>query len=140
MRSSVFCPGVSKRRRLAGAPLGHRKRAISGVEVYVSAISGISSLAGSLSRIGGVSVEPGKGGFKDIMTSVLNGLSGKEGVNGLHVEVSKARERILNGQRLGMADLLRYQICAGELALRVEMLAKAADSLISASKRLQNGQ
>lgn len=70
------------------------------------------------------------------------GVSFNEVLKGLksdpHTELIKLREGLLAGKAFTPQELLRYQIVAGNFGLRVELVSKVADGLLTTVKRLQN--
>lgn len=54
--------------------------------------------------------------------------------------LSSLKGTLAKGQRLQPAELLLYQIKAGEYRLRVEIAAKAADAVLGTVRRFQNNQ
>lgn len=56
----------------------------------------------------------------------------------LHREIVLNRTQALGGATFNARELLAYQIKAGELSLRVEMLSKVADSLTGTIRKLQS--
>lgn len=57
-----------------------------------------------------------------------------------HTELQGLYQRIERGRMPGTQELLLYQIRAGEFHLKVELAAKAAETLLSAARRFQNPQ
>jgi hypothetical protein len=56
----------------------------------------------------------------------------------LHRDVVVNRAQVLGGTSFSARELLAYQIKAGELSLRVEMLSKLADSFVGTVRKLQS--
>lgn len=55
-----------------------------------------------------------------------------------HEEILQFQNRALQGEGLSPRELLLYQVKAGEFNMRVELVSKAAESLLGTVKKLQN--
>jgi hypothetical protein len=68
--------------------------------------------------------------------SCLDGVLGQS----LHEDLVKMQAQVLKGGSMPARDLLLYQVRVGELNLRIELMSKLADSLLTTCRKLQNGQ
>ena len=83
----------------------------------------------------------GRAGFAEAMKGARRGQSGEFFLGQeLHTSLSELRRAILQRKELSSRELLLYQMRAADLALRVELTAKAADGLVATMRRLQNPQ
>ncbi len=67
---------------------------------------------------------------------IINVLGGGD----LHQTLLRVKDQIIQGKSFGPRELLIFQMQASELNLRVELLAKTADSALSSLRRLQSNQ
>src|SRR5262249_16068167 len=103
----------------------------------MDAISGIGKLSGVTPKMPAPALPLNSGkSFKEIK-SALN-VGKPEG--DLFTQIEKAKNGILSGKELSQKDLLLYQKNAQEMGMRVELLSKVSESMLSAARKFQNPQ
>ena len=58
----------------------------------------------------------------------------------IYSEIQNMQKNLLNGKEFSGKDLIMYQIKAGQFNLRVELLSKVAEGMISSFRKFQNPQ
>lgn len=58
----------------------------------------------------------------------------------LHGEITTLQARLQGGKGINAAELLTYQMKAQELGLRIELVSKVAESVLSTFRKLQHNQ
>ena len=80
------------------------------------------------------------GGFDAVWTKVGEEVSKNDLFGlGLHQELTKVGQAIAGGRDLSARELLLYQVRAGQLGLRVELVSKVAESGLQTVRKLQQG-
>ena len=74
------------------------------------------------------------GGFPQLLMRLENGLSEPYQV------LAGYEARLKSGQKLSVQELIHFQVQAGHFGVGVELLSKLAESMIAATRRLQQGQ
>ena len=107
----------------------------------MSAVQAVNSvLSGAQLPVQSLTEKPVGPSFAEVMKKAVSGSSGARDFDGTLAELARTKELILSGKSLGLNEIIRYQIQAGDVGLRVELLSKLADSLIATSRKLQSGQ
>lgn len=103
-------------------------------------ISGVAGVGAALPQQG-VAQKAG-GTFAEVRAELLSKDKGIEALFGgdLVPQLRKLEQSVVSGQKIPPEQLLALQIRAGDLGMRVELVSKMAESLISTFKRLQNPQ
>ena len=76
---------------------------------------------------------------KQPFSQVMEALRGGSELN-LHSEVTRMLEATEAGRSIPFADLIRFQVAAGQFGLRIELLSKTAESAVATARRLQSPQ
>lgn len=73
-----------------------------------------------------------KVGLKEIQSQVLG--------QDLHKDIIAVQRSLESGRSMPMQDLVLYQIKAGQFNLRVELISKMGESVMSTLRKFQQGQ
>lgn len=81
-----------------------------------------------------------QGTFAKTFETIRSAAFGDSGGMSLHSELSAFSDKILSGKAVPLADLMVYQIRAGQFGMRVELFSKLADSMLATMRKLQQPQ
>jgi hypothetical protein len=103
-------------------------------------ISGITGVGSTLPQQD--MAQKANGTFAEVRAQLAVKDKGIEALFGgdLIPQLRKLEHSVTTGQKIPPEQLLALQIRTGELGMRVELVSKMAESLISTFKRLQNPQ
>lgn len=59
---------------------------------------------------------------------------------GFHAELNHLQKNLISGAKVAPEKLLLYQIKVGQFGMRVELVSKIAESMLSTVRRLQSTQ
>ena len=106
----------------------------------VAALGSIQGVGGGLPSLKGVPpAAPSGKSFQDALLQNKQGLPALMWPNSdLHRQMAQLQHKVEAGYNFAPRELLLYQIKASQLHLQVELVSKAAESLLATARKFQN--
>lgn len=98
---------------------------------------------GALGQVAGVGLPtevvsnvPQSKGFSSILQSKMDAILGSD----LYKDMTKFEQNLTSKRDMAPKELILYQVKASQLGLRVELLSKVGESMLTTVKKFQQGQ